>query len=190
EGEARATVFILACHAIETPRLLLASRTEAWPNALAKRSDQVGRNPGDRPGQWSWALSQDPVYPYRGPLSTSGIENLRDGDFRRDRSAYRIEIGNDGWSWPTGAPLTLAAQLADRGLPGKQIRQTLAQQTARHLRLTALTEQLPEPENRVSLDAAKKDVYGVPLPRIHYRVDDYARRGMQQARTDHQEIFH
>ncbi len=189
EGEARAKVFILACHAIETPRLLLASRSGTWPQGLANRSDQVGRNLMDHPVQLSWALSRDPVYPYRGPLSTSGIENLRDGVFRRERSAYRIEIGNDGWSWPTGAPLTLAAQLADRGLTGEQMNQALTRETSRHLRLTALTEQLPEPDNRISLDDARKDIYGVPLPHIHYRVDDYARRGMQQARQDHQEIF-
>lgn len=189
EGEVHAKTFILACHAVETPRLLLASRSDAWPNGLANRSDQVGRNLMDHPVQLSWALSKDPVYPYRGPLSTSGIENLRDGDFRRERSAYRIEIGNDGWSWPTGAPLSLAAQLADRGLSGQQISRTLARDTSRHLRLTALTEQLPEPGNRVTLDSTKKDVYGVPLPHIHYRVDDYARQGMQQARADHQAIF-
>jgi len=189
EGEVSATVFILACHAIETPRLLLASRSGAWPNGLANGSDQVGRNLMDHPVQLSWALSRDPVYPYRGPLSTSGIENLRDGPFRRERSAYRIEIGNDGWNWPTGAPLTLAAQLADRGLSAAQMNQALARDTARHLRLTALTEQLPEPDNRVSLDTTKKDIYGVPLPHIHYRVDDYARRGMLQAQKDHQEIF-
>lgn len=189
EGQVQAAIFILACHAIETPRLLLASRTEAWPNGLANRSDQVGRNLMDHPVQLSWALSQDPVYPYRGPLSTSGIENLRDGDFRSRRSAYRIEIGNDGWRWPTGAPLTLAAQLASRGLSAADLNQRLAHETSRHLRLTALTEQLPEADNRVTLDTEKRDHYGIPLPRIHYRIDDYIQQGMQQARKDHTEIF-
>lgn len=189
EGQIQATVFILACHAIETPRLLLASRTEAWPDGLANRSGQVGRNLMDHPVQLSWALSQDPVYPYRGPLSTSGIENLREGDFRRERSAYRIEIGNDGWNWPTGGPLALASELANRGLSADKLNHAIAHESARHLRLTALTEQLPEPDNRVTLDPEKKDIYGVPLPHIHYRVDDYSRKGMRQAQQDHDEIF-
>ncbi|WP_323000461.1 GMC family oxidoreductase, partial [Castellaniella sp.] len=189
EGQVQASIFILACHAIETPRLLLASRSAAWPAGLANSSDQVGRNLMDHPVQLSWALSQDPVYPYRGPLSTSGIENLRDGDFRRDRSAYRIEIGNDGWNWPTGGPLPLAAQLASRGLDAQALDRALQHETARHLRLTALTEQLPEADNQVTLDPQKQDVYGVPLPHIRYRVDDYARQGMRQARQDHEEIF-
>ena len=99
----------LAAHAIETPRLLLNSRSEATPNGVANSSDQVGRNLMDHPTQFSWALAPEPVWPYRGPLSTSGIENLRDGAFRKERPAFRIEIGNDGWSWPTGAPITTAA---------------------------------------------------------------------------------
>jgi choline dehydrogenase-like flavoprotein len=98
EGSASGKVFVLAAHAIETPRLLLNSRSEATPNGVANSSDQVGRNLMDHPAQLSWALSPRPVWPYRGPLSTSGIENLRDGVFRKDRAAFRVEIGNDGWA--------------------------------------------------------------------------------------------
>ena len=85
EGEAVGKVFVLAAHAIETPRLLLNSRSEAMPNGVANSSDQVGRNLMDHPVQLSWALAREPVWPYRGPLSTSGIENFRDGQFRKDR---------------------------------------------------------------------------------------------------------
>lgn len=189
EGEVAARVFILACNAAETPRLLLASRTGAWPQGLANASGQVGRHLMDHPVQMSWALTKEPLYPYRGPLSTSGVENLRDGDFRKGRSACRIEIGNDGWGWPTGAPVSLAAELAAQGLSGKEIDHALAHEGARHLRLAALTEQLPDPDNRIVLDPVKKDMYGVPLPRVHYRVGEYARRGMAQARRDFDEIF-
>ncbi|MBN9023861.1 MAG: GMC family oxidoreductase, partial [Rhizobiales bacterium] len=110
EGRATGKVFVIAAHAIETPRLLLNSKSEATPNGAANSSDQVGRNLMDHPTQLSWALANDALYPYRGPLSTSGIENLRDGAFRKDRGAFRIEIGNDGWSWPTGAPISTAEE--------------------------------------------------------------------------------
>ena len=118
EGVARGKIFVLAAHAIETPRLLLHSRGEAMPNGVANSSDQVGRNLMDHPTQLSWALAQEPVWPYRGPLSTSGIENFRDHAFRKDRPAMRIEIGNDGWAWPKGAPVTTAADFACRGCVG------------------------------------------------------------------------
>jgi len=38
----------------------------------------------------AWALMPAQIYGYRGPLSTSGIESLRDGAFRSERAAYRI----------------------------------------------------------------------------------------------------
>jgi choline dehydrogenase-like flavoprotein len=189
EGRAVARVFVIAAHAIETPRLLLASRAAAAPDGVANGSGQLGRNLMDHPSQLSWALADRPVWPYRGPLATSGIENLRDGPFRRDRPAFRIEIGNDGWSWPTGAPMTTAADLARRGLRGKALDAALADAAARHLRLAAAVEQLPDPENRVSLDPDAKDVHGVPLPRIAYRLDDQVKAGLAAARAAHDEIF-
>jgi hypothetical protein len=119
-----------------------------------------------------------PVWPYRGPLSTSGIENLRDGPFRKERPAFRIEIGNDGWSWPTGAPTTTAAELARLGLRGPALDEALRTQACRQLRLTSLIEQLPDPQNRVTLDPTDLDIYGVPLPRLAYSLGTYVEAGL------------
>ncbi|MBK5197679.1 MAG: GMC family oxidoreductase [Methyloceanibacter sp.] len=189
EGVASGKAFVLAAHAIEIPRLLLNSRTEALPNGVANSSDQVGRNLMDHPAQLSWALASAPVWPYRGPLSTSGIENLRDGPFRKERPAFRIEIGNDGWAWPTGAPTTTAADLARLGLRGPALDDALRSQACRQLRLTSLIEQLPDPQNRVTLDPSDADIYGVPLPRLAYSLDAYVQAGLSAARDAHAQIF-
>jgi choline dehydrogenase-like flavoprotein len=189
EGRAVGRVFVIAAHAIEGPRLLLNSRSATTPNGAANSSDQVGRNLMDHPTQLSWALANDAVWPYRGPLATSGIENLRDGVFRKERGAFRIEIGNDGWSWPTGAPVSTARQLSLQGLRGEALNKALYDQTARHIRLASLVEQHPLPENRVTLDPDEKDIYGVPLPRIAYRLDDYTKAGLAAAARAHEEIF-
>ncbi len=189
EGIASGKAFVLAAHAIEIPRLLLNSRTAARPSGVANGSDQVGRNLMDHPTQLSWALAAKPVWPYRGPLSTSGIENLRDGPFRKDRPAFRIEIGNDGWSWPTGAPMSTAAELARQGIRGKALDDALRTQASRHIRLASLVEELPDPENRVTLDPQEVDAYGVPLPRIAYRLDAYVKDGLAAARDAHADIF-
>ncbi len=188
-GLARGRVYVLAAHAVETPRLLLHSRSERLPAGVANRSGQVGRNLMDHPVQLSWALAGEPVWPYRGPISTSGIENLRDGAVRRDRSSLRIQISNDGWNWPTGGAVTLADMLSRRGLRGEALRRAVADHASRHVQLAAMTEQLPEPENRVTLDRTETDVHGVPLPRMHYRVGAYSRGGLEAARDAHDEIF-
>ena len=188
-GRAIGRAYVIAAHAVETPRLLLHSRSERNPAGVANRSGQVGRNLMDHPIQLSWALAGEPVWPYRGPISTSGIENLRDGAVRRNRASLRIQISNDGWNWPTGGAETLPRTLAEAGLRGTELRAAVAHQTARHVQLAALTEQLPAADNRIVLDAAERDGHGVPLPRIHYDIGSYARAGLAAARAVHDDVF-
>ena len=87
-------------------------------------SGQVGLNLMDHPLYLAWAQTADPVYPYRGPLATSGIENLRDGAFRKERAAYRIEIGNEGWNFSITDPYTTGLDFINAmnssGLNGKK----------------------------------------------------------------------
>jgi choline dehydrogenase-like flavoprotein len=106
KGTAVGKLYVLAAHAIETPRLLLMSADEHLPDGVANSSGQVGRNLMDHPLYLSWALMPEdkPVYPLRGPLSTSGIETLRDTEHRKDWAAFRIEIGNEGWNFPISDP--------------------------------------------------------------------------------------
>ena len=188
-GTAVGKVVVVAAHAIETPRLLLNSVQEGAGKGIANSSDQVGRNLMDHPSKLSWAEAPEPVWPYRGPLSTAGIENLRDGDFRKDRAAFRIEIGNDGHSWPTGAPQSTAEDLVKQGLRGDALNAAIRAATARQIRLASLVEQTPDAENRVTLDPDKRDANGMPLPRIHYDFSDYTRKGLDAAQEAHDEVF-
>ena len=189
-GRATGKLFVIAAHAIETPRLLLNSTV----GADAQRRCQLAPT---RSGAISWIIPPSSAGrlptnrsgPIAGRLSTSGIENVGDGDFRRERGAFRIEIGNDGHSWPTGAPITSVAALVKQGLRGPQLNAALRDTTSRHIRLASLVEQLPDPENRIALHETERDRYGVPLPKITYRLDDYVEAGLAAAAKAHQEIF-
>ena len=86
-----ADVIVVAAHAIETPKLLLMS-------GLANSSDQVGRNLMDHLSKSAFGMVSEPLFPFRGPPSTSGIESFRDGEFRRERAGFRVSLDNDGWS--------------------------------------------------------------------------------------------
>ena len=74
EQSAIAHIYVLAAHAIETPKILLMSRTDALPNGVANSNNQVGRNLMDHPVQLSWALAKEPLYPYRSPRKTPGLK--------------------------------------------------------------------------------------------------------------------
>ncbi len=181
--------YIIAANAIETPKLLLMSKSEAFPNGVANSSDQVGRNLMDHPVQLSWGLSAKPVYPFRGPLSTSGIETLRDGPFRKDRGAFRIEIGNDGWSWPTGSPSSTAQDFVNTKLFGVKLKAAVKEHVQRQVRLCSLVEQLGDPANRVVPSADKVDDLGIPRPEVTFNVGEYEKAGLEAAKKAHQLVF-
>ncbi|MDQ3740283.1 MAG: GMC family oxidoreductase [Actinomycetota bacterium] len=180
---ARGHTYVLACHAVENAKLLLLS-------GLPSTSDQVGRNLHDHPTVLVWGLAPQPVGSYRGPLSSSGIEDLRGGAFRREHAAFRLEIGNDGWLWPTGGPVARAQQLIEQqDLLGGELRRALAGELRRHVRFGMLVEQLPDPANRVTLDPERTDALGLPVPAVHYDFDDYTLDGMVAAQGVAHEIF-
>jgi len=189
EEEITGQIFILAANAIETPRLLLMSRTDSLPNGVANSSDTLGRHLMDHPVQLSWALSEEPVYPYRSPLENTGIESVREGGFRSSRAAYRVAVGEDGWSYPGTAPVSLAGDLIGEGFRGQALKDEIERQVVRQIRFAALVEQLPHPDNRVSLAEDQTDGLGLPRPRIHYDLDTYTREGMTDAQNLHEQLF-
>jgi choline dehydrogenase-like flavoprotein len=218
-GTAVGKRYVLAAHAIETPKLLLMSnRNPGFANGVANSSDQVGRNLMDHVMYLAWGMSKDPIYAFRGPLSTSGIESLRDGAFRSQRAAYRIEIGNEGWNWATNDPNTTLADFVfgqnntqlngdsvnqqgktlrfDPSLPafsklyGSRLVATLNGVYTRQLRLGYLIEQLPDPDNRVQLSNVYKDHLGLPRPQVTYRIrEDYVRKAFASAKEASTRIF-
>ncbi|MDK1311912.1 GMC family oxidoreductase [Pseudoalteromonas ardens] len=176
-------IVVLAAHAVENAKLLLASN-------VANSSDQVGRNLMDHPTMLTWGLMPCKIGAFRGPGSTSGIPSLRGGAFRAEQAAFRIEIGNWGWSWPEGAPIATVPDLIDKqGLFGPALRHKIAEEYPRMFRFGFLVEQLPDPDNRITIDDQYRDQLGNYRPVIHYKVTDYTRAGMAQAKEVSDAIF-
>ncbi|HWT00817.1 MAG TPA: GMC family oxidoreductase [Pyrinomonadaceae bacterium] len=195
-------VYVLACHAIENAKLLLLSNN--W-NGIANSSDQVGRNLMDHPLYLTWALAPQPIFGYRGPLATSGIESLRDGEFRKYRSSFRMEIGNEGWNFSKGDPYTTTMDFIQgtnnsnvnpppggSGQPvrlgGLKLVEQLNNIFTRQFRIGCMFDQSPLAENRVTLDVDKEtgkpnhvDGLGLPRPKVEYGLDPYTMEGFRMA---------
>jgi choline dehydrogenase-like flavoprotein len=169
---ARGKVYVLAAHAIENAKLMLAS-------GIGNSSDQVGRNLMDHLCLLTWGLMPEDIGAYRGPGSTSGIPWFRDGTFRSEHCAFRVELGNWGWNWPTGAPNSDVENFVDKeGLFGTKLRTTLAARIPRQFRIAWEAEQLPHSDNHVTIDEKFKDRLGNYRPVIHYRLHDYTMKGI------------
>ncbi len=189
EHRVTARVVILAAHAIESPKILLMSKLADGTRGIANTSDQVGRNLMDHNVTMSYALAKEPTYPFRGPLSTSGVESLRDGPFRAYRGAFRVEIGNEGWNWATTAPYTDVTTAVADGAFGAQLRQRLEHRITRQFRLGSLVEMLPQQTNRIVPDEGQTDELGIPRPKLHFEPGAYCAAGFDAAQKAHQQIF-
>lgn len=176
--EARGRMFVIAAHAIETPKLLLMSRKIGSDATVANASDQVGRNLLTQLDAGYIGLTKDPIYPYRGPVSTSGIREWRDGNFRNKYGAAATSPSNEGWSRAVG-PLNEAKALADKGMRGAALGQAVSEHAMRELSIGPSVEVLADPDNRVTLAHDKLDPLGLPRPRIHFRFKPYELEGMK-----------
>jgi choline dehydrogenase-like flavoprotein len=174
-------VVVLAANAIETPKLLLMS-------GLANSSDQVGRNLMDHLAKSTFGLAPEPLFPFRGPPSTSGVESFRDGEFRKDRAGFRVSLNNDGWS-RRGAPYSEIMQLVtERKLVGADLQKALFDRVTRQLRLSCSVEVAPDPDNRVELSPLK-DSLGLPRPKITFAAPRYSLDGLAEATRAMSDIF-
>jgi choline dehydrogenase-like flavoprotein len=175
-GRATADIYVLAGHSIENAKLLLAS-------GAANSSDQVGRNLMDHPFSSAWALAPRSMGAFRGPLQSSGIESLRDGAFRKEFAAFRVDLGNVGWDIVPDAnpPYGDLSQALAKNVFGKRLRRHLGDTVPRQVRIGYDIEQLPEAQNRVTISREFKDAIGCFRPVIHYDLSDYTWQSMVES---------
>lgn len=164
-------IVVLAANAIENAKILLASDA-------CTLSNQVGKNLMDHLVMLTWGYFPEAIGAYRGPGSTSGMPMMRDGEFRKNRSAFRVEIGNWGWNWPQNTPeSTLTDAVDEMGLFGQELIDHIQNQTSRQFRIGWEMEQLPSDKNYITIDEKYKDDLGNYRPVIHYELNDYEKKG-------------
>jgi choline dehydrogenase-like flavoprotein len=143
-----ARMVFLNASSINTSALLLNSVSDAFPRGLANGSDQVGRNLMDhvstRPIVGRWPGFQDEHDPGERP---TGIYIPRYANVTETDKPYLRGFGMQG-----GAVRTRRAE-APGGLPWS-------------MSLMPFGEVLPNPDNRVTLSASRRDSWGVPVPII------------------------
>lgn len=143
-----ARMVFLNASSINTSALLLNSVSDAFPRGLANGSDQVGRNLMDhvstRPIVGRWPGFQDQHDPGERP---TGIYIPRYANVTETDKPYLRGFGMQG-----GAVRTRRAE-APGGLPWS-------------MSLMPFGEVLPNPDNRVTLSATRRDSWGMPVPVI------------------------
>ncbi|WP_206001747.1 GMC family oxidoreductase [Paraburkholderia aromaticivorans] len=166
-----ARYFVVAAYTIETPKLLLLSASEKYPNGIANSSDMVGRNLMDHTGMSVTMMAKEDLWPGQGPTELLVYLNGRDGAFRKDVPSSKIKLRN---TVPTSQ---IASALIAKGVLGSKLDEEIKRRSAREINWATDFETLPLPENRVTLSKKKVDGLGLPVPSIYYSVTDYWNAG-------------
>lgn len=173
--------FILAANGIESPKLLLLSRSDKFPAGLANSSDMVGRNLMDHPSSSLAFEVDEDMWLGRGHQSPSSINKFRDGAFRSESAAFRLDFTNISQARASAEDLITA------GVFGPELDKQLRHLTARRVSVKNVLEVLPNPENRVTL-SSQVDALGIAKPQVHYSFDDYLLKGNQMAMEHYKRI--
>jgi choline dehydrogenase-like flavoprotein len=174
ERRQRAEIVVLACNGIGTPRLLLNSASARFPDGLANRSGQVGRNLMFHPYAMATGLFDERLEGWKGPTGC-GLWSQQFYETDASRGFVR------GYSFELMrgfGPLQSALMLMMGGkLPwGAQHHEAFAARFDRRAGLLAICEDLPEPHNRVTLHPELVDSNGIPAPKVEYRLSENSQR--------------
>ena len=162
---------IVACNAIETPRLLLTSATAAHPDGIGNSSGLLGKYLMFHIVFGAVGMFDEELRTYRGRIVTHSMADFTVSDGSPDyvRGGY-VELGGqirplrEGVEYPMGLHKELMVDGTYRRRIGS---------------VAMMGEDVPVLTNRVELDPKVKDVYGRPVARI-----TYARHPHDQAVVD------
>ncbi len=159
----KARAVCVACNSIESPRLLLNSASNMFPDGLANSSGQVGRNYMRHTTGSVYAIFEQPVRMYRGTTMAGIItDESRHDTARGFAGGYELETLSLG--------LPFMAAFLEPGAWGKEF--SAAMEDYDHMAgMWIVGEDMPQESNRVTLHAEEKDQWGLPIPNVHF--DDH-----------------
>ena len=170
----------LNASAIASAMILLQSKSEVFPNGLANTSDQVGRNLMDH---ISGAGASGIVHGFDnlkvfGRRPSGGIYIPRYANITENDKPYTRGFGYQGGASPLG---NAGGQLA--GI-GKSFKEAHKAPGPWRINIGAFGEQLPNPNNRVTLHPTKTDKWGNPQALFNVSYGENEHTMLEEARKD------
>jgi len=168
--EVRARQVVVSAGTIGTPRLLLLSTSSDFPHGLANGSGQVGRHFTFHHHPAAVGVFDEDLRTYTGFEAFAAIDDLHPSDPKRGfiRGGVVAEL-NTFTHQPIAFSLALEPALRGDGRSwGSSLKERL-RRFPRTLTVAGICEELPMAENRVDLDPAVKDRFGLPVPRFTKR---------------------
>jgi len=173
--------FVLAAGGVETPRLLLLSKSPEHPDGLANSSGAVGRYFMEHLFAGTGGRADRPTRQNHVGFNTSESHQFYDNDFE-GVDPIKLEFLNYAGPSPVEMALT-----ADEW--GDDLLDSLREAYGTHLAMGGLVGQLPRARNRIALDPTTTDDHGNPVPDIQWSLDDRTRRTLAKANDLQARVF-
>jgi choline dehydrogenase-like flavoprotein len=182
EHEIRARAIVVAGNAVETPRLLLLSKSPAFPDGLANSSGLVGKYFMEHLAVFTQGLFSERLDPWRGIPTGGMIQDFYETNSSNDFARGFTILSSSGRQWP----FSLAQRVGGWGAEHKRrMKESFGHVTA----LASVGEQLPDVRNEVRLDSFAKDSYGLPVPLIDSRLCENDRAMIRKITSSQREIL-
>lgn len=174
-----ARVIFLNASTIASAMILLQSKSVTFPNGLANRSEQVGRNLMDHvSGAGAAGLINGFEHKKVFGRRPGGIYIPRYANLNGQDKPYLRGFGYQGGSNPLG---NASGQIAGIGRDFKEAHKSAGPW---RVNIGAFGEQLPNSDNRVTLHPSKRDRWGNPLALFNVTYSDNEYTMLQEARKD------
>jgi choline dehydrogenase-like flavoprotein len=187
ERRQRAEVVVLACNGVGTPRLLLNSTSEQFPDGLANSSGLVGKNLMFHPYGMVTGVFDERLEGYKGPTGCciTSQEFYETDPSRGFVRGYTFEmlrgmgpVGTALWGMSSG-----------RVPAGPGHHDAYESYWDRTAGMVVICEDLPEEHNRVTLDPELVDSNGIPAPKISYTLSENSRKMLDHAVARGKEVL-
>ena len=171
-----ARAVVVACGAVETPRLLLLSENKHAPDGLANESGQVGRHFMETLSWTSNGLHPESLGSHRGLPADSIC-----WDFNAPDAIPGVTGGCRFTPSTAESGLLGPVRYAQRVVPGwgHSHKAAMRETFGRVLSVGAIGESLPNPAAFIDIDPVEIDAAGLPLARIHSHLPDTELRRME-----------
>jgi choline dehydrogenase-like flavoprotein len=161
----RARAVVLCANGAETPRLLLMSKSNRFPQGLANSSGLVGKHLMFDTGATASGVFEHPLNEYKSVQVTRLIHDYYDSDPKR---GFFGGAGIDARSLGYPIAFGLFGLPLDAPRWGAGYKKMLADYFPRTMVLLAHTTCLARESNSVTLDPEVKDAWGLPVIRITF----------------------
>ena len=177
--EQKAEIVVLACNGIGTPRLLLNSKSPQHPDGLANSSGLVGKNLMFHPYANIRGIFDQPLEGRRGP---GGCTFWSHEFYKTDPSRGFVRgYSYEGTRGAGPAGTALWGNAAGLVPWGEGHHEAYARLHGHIAGMVAITEDLPDESNTVTLDPELTDSNGIPAPKVTYTLSENSRKMLAHA---------